>query len=215
VPSQEEQRVLAVLASDLKPSGEEQIMNLRATALWRALGTAAILGPAVALAAPGSHAGAARAATVQAATVQPTTVRTATSACATPGLDVWLNTQGDGTAGTTYYNLEFTNLSGSSCTLYGYPGVSGVTLAGTQLGSAASRNGTTPHTVTLASGATASATLGIADVGAFPAAKCQMTTAAGLRVYPPGQTRSRVAPFPFYACAKSGELYLSIGPVQG
>lgn len=184
-------------------------MNLRATALWRALGTAAILGPAVALAAPGSQA-----ATVRAGAAQAATVRTATSACATSGLDVWLDTQGDGTAGTTYYNLEFTNLSGTSCTLYGYPGVSGVTLAGTQLGSAASRNGTTPHTVTLASGATASATLGIADVGAFPASKCQMTTAAGLRVYPPNQTTSRVAPFPFYACAKSGELYLSIGPVQ-
>jgi Protein of unknown function (DUF4232) len=159
---------------------------------------AAVLGPAVAMAAPASH---------------DAHVRAATSACATSGLDVWLNTTGDGTAGTTYYNLEFTNLSGSSCTLYGFPGISGVTLAGAQIGSAASREGT-PATATLANGATATATLGIIDVGAFPAAKCGMVTAAGLRVYPPDQTQSRVAPFPFGACSKSGETYLTIGPVQ-
>ena len=44
--------------------------------------------------------------------------------CATSGLVVWLDTQGDGAAGSIYYKLELTNLSRHTCTLLGYPGVS-------------------------------------------------------------------------------------------
>ena len=180
-------------------------MNLHApTAARRILSAAAVtcaaaLVPAAALASPDTHAGPAR---------------TATPSCATSGLDVWMNTQGDGALGTTYYHLEITNLSGSTCTLFGYPGVSGVTLTGTQLGSAASRNGSTPHTVTLANGATAHALLGIVEAGNFPPSQCGPVNAAGLRVYPPNQTQSRVAPYPFSACSKSGPIYLRIGPMQ-
>jgi Protein of unknown function (DUF4232) len=180
-------------------------MNLRASAAaGRILAAAAVtcaaaLGPATALASSGLNAGAAR---------------TATPSCATSGLDVWLDTQGNGAAGTTYYFLEFTNLSGSSCSLYGYPGVSGVTLTGTQLGSAASRILGPPHTVTLANGATGHALVGIVNAGVIPASQCHPVTAAGLKVYPPNQTKSRVAPFPFPACSKSGPVYLRIGPVQ-
>jgi hypothetical protein len=180
-------------------------MSSRIPAVRRILAVAAVscaaaLVPAIALASPGSAAGPAK--------------TTATPACAASGLDVWLNTQGNGAAGTIYYYLQFTNLSGSSCTLFGFPGVSGVNLSGTQLGSAASRDGTTPHTVTLANGATAQALLGIVQVGNFPASQCHPVTAAGLRVYPPGQTQSKVAPFPFGACSASGPGYLRIGPVQ-
>lgn len=180
-------------------------MNLYAsTAARRILAAAAVtcaaaLAPAAALASSGSAGGAAR---------------IATPACATSGLDVWLDTSGSAAAGTAYYHLELTNLSGSTCTVSGYPGVSGVTLTGTQIGSAASRNGVTPHTVTLANDATAHAVLGIVDVDNYPASQCGVVTAAGLRVYPPNQTQSRVAPYPFLACSKSGPVYLTIGPVQ-
>jgi len=180
-------------------------MNLHASAAARrvlaaaAVTCAAALGPAAALASPGAHAGAAQ---------------TATPSCATSGLDVWLDTQGSGAATKTYYELKFTNLSGSSCTVFGYPGVSGITLARTQIGSAASRFLGPPHTVTLANGATAFARLAIVDAGVIPASQCKPVTAAGLRVYPPDQTHSRVAPFPFPACSKSGPIYLYIGPVQ-
>jgi Domain of unknown function (DUF4232) len=160
---------------------------------------AAALAPAVALASPGPQAGAAR---------------TATPSCATSGLDIWLNTQGRVTLGTTYYSLEFTNLSGSSCSLHGYPAVSAVTLTGTRLGSASFPSGGTPHTVTLANGATAHAVLGITETADFPPSHCHPVTAAGLRVHPPGQTKSRVAPFPFAACSKSGPIYLTTGPVR-
>jgi hypothetical protein len=179
-------------------------MNLRAPTARRAVAAAAIscaaaLVPAAALASRGVPAGA---------------VRSTTPACTTSGLDVWLNTQGSGAAGTTYYQLEFTNLSGTSCTLFGYPGVSGRTLTGIQLGSAAARVGVTPNTVTLANGATAFARLGITNAGVISASQCGPVTAARLRVYPPNQTQSASVPYPFPACSKSGPVYLRIYPVQ-
>jgi uncharacterized protein DUF4232 len=179
-------------------------MNLRTSAPRRlfiagAFACTAALVPAAALAAPGMAVHAAH---------------LATPACATSGLDVWLDTQGNGAAGTIYYNLKFTNLSGSTCTLFGYPGVSGTDLNGNQLGSAATRIGSTPHTVTLANGATASALVGIVQAGILPPAQCGPVTAAGLRVFPPGQTQSKRVPFPFAACSKTGPLYLKIMPVQ-
>jgi hypothetical protein len=189
-------------------------MNLR-TPTVRVLAAAAVTCaalvaaavPAAALVVPGAARAPAVAGAAKAA------VATA-PACATSGLDVWLDTQGSGAAGTIYYNLEFTNLSGSTCTLYGYPGVSGTTLGGTQLGSPAARVGATPATVTLANGGTATALVGIVQPGIIPASQCQPATAAGLRVYPPGQTASRRVPFPFGACSKAGPAYLKIYPVE-
>jgi hypothetical protein len=178
-------------------------MKLRTLGTWRMVAAgaatcAAFLVPGAALASPGSPSGA----------------RVATPACATSGLDVWLDTQGNSAAGTIYYDLEFTNLSGSTCTLFGYPGVSGTNLAGTQLGSPAARIGATPSTVTLANGATATALVGIVEPGILPASQCGPATAAGLRVYPPGQTQARRVPFPFGACSKAGPGYLKIYPAQ-
>jgi len=131
--------------------------------------------------------------------------------CATPGLAVWLDTHGSGAAGSTYYDLEFTNLSGHPCTPLGYPGVSAVGLGGRQLGTAALRNAHTPsRTVSLAAGGTASAVLQITDPGVFPKHSCRPVTAAGLRVYPPNQTESKVVPFPFGACSRNGPSYLHV-----
>src|SRR5689334_5566212 len=91
--------------------------------------------------------------------------------CTTAGLVVWLDTNGDGAAGSTYFKLKLTNLSTHACTLVGYPGVSGIGLGGRQIGSAASRDPADPsRMVTLATGATASATLRIVDVLNFPSA---------------------------------------------
>jgi hypothetical protein len=180
-------------------------MNLRTSTIGRMLAMAAFTcaaagAPATALAAAGAPAA---------------TAHIATPACATSGLDVWLDTQGNGAAGTIYYTLEFTNLSGSTCTLFGYPGVSAVTLSGAQLGNAAFRDHSfTPHVVTLANGATATAIVGITQVSLFPPAQCQPVTAAGLRVYPPGQTASKIVPFPFGACSKTGPAYLRIMTVR-
>jgi uncharacterized protein DUF4232 len=141
--------------------------------------------------------------------------RAATAACAARGLDVWLNTQGGAAAGSTYYKLEFTNLSSHTCTLRGYPGVSAIALNGRRLGSPAGRNPAHPvRTITLPAGTSAIAVLQITDAHNFPPASCRLTTAAGLRVYAPGVTLARTVPFPFLACSKAGPVTLHTQSVQ-
>jgi hypothetical protein len=142
----------------------------------------------------------------------------AVPACTTAGLVVWMNTNGGGAAGSVYYTLEFTNLSGHSCSLRGYPGVSAVSLSGSRIGSPGGRDPfAAPHTVVLgASGPhqTATATLRIVEAGNFPSGACGITTAAGIRVYPPNQTASKIVPFPFSACSRSGPQILKVRVVQ-
>jgi hypothetical protein len=160
-----------------------------------------------------------------AATASPTPPAAAASTpkCTTSGLVVWLDTTGSGTAGGIYYNLKFTNLTAHACTLSGYPGVSAVSLAGHQLGSAAQRNtALRPRVVRLASASTASmagstgtAVLKITDASVYPSSSCRQVTAAGLRVYPPDQTTSKLVPFPFRACSRSGPLILHVEVVKG
>lgn len=142
-------------------------------------------------------------------------VSAAMPVCATSGLVIWLNTQGDGAAGSSYYHLELTNLSGHACSIRGYPGVSAVNLAGHQLGAAAGRDRAQPNPLlALAPGATAAVLLRIVDADNFPASRCRQVTAAGLRVYPPNQTTAKVVPFPFRACSRQGPTYLTVRAVQ-
>ena len=123
------------------------------------------------------------------------------------------------------YQLNLTNLSAHTCTLFGYPGVSGINQAGHQLGSAAGRDTSrAPVTITLTSadGAqglsavsdanTATAVLEAIDTGAL--GSCRHAVAAGLRVYAPGQTRSSTIPFPLVACSNRGPIYLYVGSAQ-
>jgi hypothetical protein len=128
---------------------------------------------------------------------------------------IWLDTNGNGTAGSIYYQLEFTNQSGHSCTLSGYPGVSAVDLSGHQLGSSASRNPVrSPRRVTLANGKTAIAVLRIVDVGVFSPSACHEMPAAGLRVFPPNRLTAKYVPFPFEACLRTGTTYLRVEAVR-
>jgi hypothetical protein len=143
----------------------------------------------------------------------PQIARASGAKCATGELVVWLDTRGDAAAGSVYYGLKFTNMSGHACTLVGYPGVSAVDLARHQLGSAASRNPSQARSVRLARGATATAVLQIVTAGNFPTSTCHRVKAAGLRVYPPNQTASKVVPFPFDACSRRGPVYLRVAAV--
>lgn len=166
-----------------------------------ALACAAALTPVAAIAATASPAAPAAA---------------STPGCATSGLVIWL-TPDTGFAGGYGYHVNFTNLSGRACTLRGYPGVSAVSLSGGRLGSRASWGGfgnAKLRTVRLASGATATAEVLIRNVYVLSSQSCRQGTAAGLRIYPPGQTASKVIPFPFSACSRSGPIYLDAGLVH-
>lgn len=158
---------------------------------------AAVLIPAVALAAPGHPAHPARTA--------------ATPKCTTSNLRVWAGIPGDGSAGSVQYQLELSNISSHTCTLLGYPGVSATNAGGGQVGSASGRVSSHPaRQVVLGPGGTAHVELGITDVGNFSAGACHPVTAAGLKVFPPNDFTAARIPFSFRACSKRGPVYLHV-----
>jgi hypothetical protein len=112
--------------------------------------------------------------------------------------------------------LDFTNASGRTCTLFGYPGVALTTSVapGSQVGAAATRaTGRPKMVITLAPGATASATLQITQVANYPSSRCDPVSARYLQVYPPGQTAAVYLPYPGQGCVKP-VFVLGIEPVQ-
>lgn len=133
--------------------------------------------------------------------------------CRTSELKVTLG-PGNAAAGTSFYPIVFTNISTSTCTLYGFPGVSftGETYA-VQVGPAAARNHSSPEQlVTLAPGATASALISVIDAQNYPGA-CGLTTASGILVYPPNLTSSVGLPFNGYTCANGKYPVLTVNAV--
>jgi hypothetical protein len=139
---------------------------------------------------------------------------TGTSACPNGSLQVKQGVA-QGYAGGVYEVIDFTNTSGSSCALLGYPGVSLVSgPSNTQIGLAAKRSTTTPvKLVTLAAGATANALLQIVDALNYPPASCAPTKATALRVYPPNQTAPVFLPNTSNGCAKPVQI-MTVGAVQ-
>jgi hypothetical protein len=127
----------------------------------------------------------------------------ASAPCATSALKVTvLTVPGSATAGAEHFPVDFTNVSGQSCHLFGYPGVSFVTgPGGTQIGAAAARQPVNPPAeVTLAPGATAYATLSVEDPGVYSPSACHQVTAHWMRVYPPNQTAALTVPFTRAVC---------------
>jgi hypothetical protein len=127
--------------------------------------------------------------------------------------------QGNGAAGTIYYPLEFTNLSGHTCSMRGFPGVSAISRSGQQLGSPAgweSGGGFgTPRTVDVRAGATVHAVLAYHDAAVSTEPGCHpVNTTFELRVYPPNERAATHAFFDLEACSHSGVAYLSVGPIK-
>jgi hypothetical protein len=144
----------------------------------------------------------------------PSSTVTGPPACPNGSLHVKLGL-GQGYAGGTYVAIDFTNTSGATCTLYGYPGVSLVSGPPyAQIGLAAKRTDTTPvKQITLAPGATANALLQIVDALNFPTSTCGPVKSTNMRVFPPNQTISVYLPYASYGCSKSVQT-LFIGAVQ-
>jgi hypothetical protein len=120
-----------------------------------------------------------------------------------------------GTAGSVYTVIVFSNISNVTCTLYGYPGIS---FAGgspvSQIGLAATESNVTPRQlVTLAPHAVGNALLRIVDAGNFPASKCHRVTAKYLQIYPPNQTTPIYLSFSSQTCSKPVQI-LTVSVVQ-
>ena len=157
------------------------------------------------------------------ATAQPTPPSTPSApACSTADLSGTVNTgQGGAAAGSTYYPLNLTNTSKTSCYLFGYPGVSFVTgQGGSQIGEPASRNpAVAPRTVILNPGETAHVTVQVVDALNYSKSDCQPVTAHWLKVFPPGQFTALYIKFTATTCsvklpAKLG-VPLTVDAVKG
>jgi Domain of unknown function (DUF4232) len=164
---------------------------------------------------PGSAAstpGATTSAAGTAATSSPA-AQSGTAGCRASDLHAQLGGS-QGTAGTIYQVIVLTNTSASSCTLFGYPGVSFVTSeGGSQVGAPATRNPAVRSTqLTLAPGSKANALLAIHDAGAYP--DCRLTSADWLRIYPPGDYGSLYVRYKAQTCANTRKSILTVTAVS-
>jgi Protein of unknown function (DUF4232) len=135
--------------------------------------------------------------------------------CRTSALRVSVSASQGAAAGSSYYPIVFTNISGAACTLFGYPGVSFVAGAGgSQIGIPATENPAHPRQlITLAPGQAGHAELQVVNAENYPPANCGMVTAHWLRVYPPNQTAPLYATFTAQTCAKPRTI-LTVETVQ-
>ena len=128
----------------------------------------------------------------------------ATAGCASSALTAHVDlAQGGAAAGSTYVPIDFTNTSGSACTMDGYPGVSFVRgPSGGQLGNPASRNpAAAPAMVTLAPGGIAHAILQVGEAGNYSQSACTPVTAHWLKIFPPNQVSAIYARYDVQACS--------------
>ena len=116
-----------------------------------------------------------------------------------------------GTAGSAYQGIVLANISGKTCALYGYPGVSFVTgVGGSQIGKDAARDRTTaPKVVTLAPGQNGSFALRVVDAAALPTAGCDPVTARWLKIFPPENTAALYVGYTARACASKTATILT------
>ena len=121
-------------------------------------------------------------------TAKPSTTTTAAgpTQCSSTSLSISVG-QSQGAAGHIVVPLILKNSSSTSCVTGGFPGVAGTNSSGTQV-IQATRAGASKGSLTLAPGATASATLSAVDVPSGTETSCP--TLAGLLVTPPNTTAS-------------------------
>ena len=134
--------------------------------------------------------------------------------CAMSGLRISVGAGARVTRVITRYLLDFTNVSGATCTLAGYPGVAAYAGDDVQVGAAAGHDlSVAGRRIVLAPGQTAHASVD----ASVAAARCGPVRAAGLRVVAPGQTAARYLrrPMTAYAArALRGQVYLRVRAIQ-
>jgi hypothetical protein len=129
--------------------------------------------------------------------------------CTSSNLAIWVYADGaDSTGGTTFYNLEFSNIGRSTCSLTGFPDVVATTLRRVELGAPAVREyGVPAKTIDIAPGATAHSLIGY--VASRVNAACKPESAGFLQVSPPNYPGSKRAFFPLPVCT-TGRVDLNV-----
>jgi hypothetical protein len=117
--------------------------------------------------------------------------------CAASNTRVWYGVPIDHSAGHAHVEFQLSNIGHSTCTFFGYPGVSALNSHGIEVGKPASHAGA-KITVTLAPGATAHFVLAITDASAV----CgnHAVHATQIRVFPPGQFHAQIVPLATLQC---------------
>ena len=125
---------------------------------------------------------------------------TVNNSCSSLGVSLG---RANGAAGSLYVPIRFTNTSGHTCRIFGFPGVSLTRANHTQIGLSAARDYSVaePH-VTLAPGHYVSAILRIVNAGNYPPSVCAPVTSSFLRVIAPDKTLSHFLPFHKGTCSK-------------
>lgn len=155
--------------------------------------------------------------------------------CVTSDLRI---TIGAGSPAARSYPLDFTNVSGASCTLSGYPAVAAYRGNHVEVGNPAAPDTATPDTgaqaapaapggatalnaeapaqrVLLVPGATARTAVAVS--AGLPSGTCRPVVAAGLRVVPPGESVPRYLQHPLPACSAAGPrapVFLRVRVIQ-
>jgi hypothetical protein len=136
---------------------------------------------------------------------QHSTPHARSAACKFQQIKTWLGIgNGTTTATTSSYPLEFSNVGRFTCTVTGFPGVSGVSGSGAQIGGAAHHVGSR-FSIVLTPGETAHAHLTIRAAGSV--AGCAKRPGARLRVFAPNQSAHTIINgFVFTACSNRTTL---------
>src|ERR1700683_2531610 len=137
-----------------------------------------------------------------------TTPHAKSAACRFQQIKTWLGiSNGTSTSTTISYPLEFSNVGRFTCTLNGFPGVSGVSASGAQIGGAAHHIGSR-FVIVLTPGLTAHAHLTIISAGSV--AGCNMRPGAPLRGFGPNQSAHTIINgFVFTACSNRTTLVVT------
>jgi len=135
--------------------------------------------------------------------------------CTAGNLAVWVNADNvEGTAGTAYYHLEYTNIGSVACSLTGFPTVTATNGDGKEIGLAAAHEDSIPaKTIDIAPGKTAYSALGYHDI--LVDASCKPQTASYLKVVAPNTVTARHAFITLSLCTSTaGQAGLSVQRVQ-
>jgi len=173
----------------------------RRLAVGIGLASAAILLPAVALAGTSAPVASGSA-----------SHRVLPARCTAAHTRVWYGEPADDATGHAYFQLQLSNIGHTTCSFFGFPGVSALNSHGNQVGRAATHYG---HriAVTLKPGGTAHMVLVVVDASIVCSHPVKATD---LRVFPPGQFHSQNVPLATLACAGKSVLQVdSVHPGTG